>query len=505
MKKQMHDTCTEHVDVLIVGAGLSGVAAAHYLSRQCQDHRFVVLDAQEDFGGTWWTHQYPGARSDSDLYTYGYAFKPWMGAPIATREEIRAYMGEVIQDSGLRPHIRYGHTIRSASWSTQTKRWTLEVTRSKDNSTLRISTNFLWMCQGYYNHDQGYTPQWPNMEAFKGQIVHPQAWPKDLDCKDKRVVVIGSGATAATVVPALADQGSDVTMLQRSPTYFTIGRNAVPLADELRQLNVDEHWVHEIVRRKLLRDRDIATTRAREEADVVKQELLAGVRAQLGEGFDVDTHFNPPYRPWTQRIAFDPEGGLFRSIREGKASVVTDEIERFVDKGIELKSGKVLECDVVVTATGFNLSVMGDIQFSIDGKPLNFADTVAYRGMVFTGVPNLAWIFGYHRASWTLRVDLVCEFVCRLLRHMQQTGATCVMPALRPQDKSMRLRPWIDPADFSPGYLARGVHLLPQQGTHPGWHITADYLQEKQEFADIDLDDPVFSYLREEVDTLAAA
>jgi cation diffusion facilitator CzcD-associated flavoprotein CzcO len=336
------------------------------------------------------------------------------------------------------------------------------------------------------------------MDAFRGQVVHPQTWPDDLDCTGKRVVVIGSGATAATLVPGLAGRCAELTMLQRSPGYFTVGRNAVALADELRQLKVDEHWIHEIVRRKLMREREAFTKRAREEPEAVKQELLQGVRAHLGPDFDVDRHFTPRYRPWQQRVAFDPDGAFFRAFREGQAQIVTDEIECFTEGGIQLRSGRLLEADVVVTATGFDLSVLGDIRFAIDGKPLVFSDTVAYRGMMFTGVPNLAWIFGYFRASWTLRADLVAGFVCRLLRHMDRIGAQCVTPALRPEDRGMALRPWMPVDDFHPGYLARGLHLLPRQGNKPEWQINQDYLTEREEFAAIDLDSPVFDYARAE-------
>jgi cation diffusion facilitator CzcD-associated flavoprotein CzcO len=485
---------TQHFDVLIVGAGISGVGGAYHLTTQCPGTSLVVLESQESFGGTWITHRYPGIRSDSDLYTFGYRFKPWTGAPIATAEEILRYMGEVIEENDLARHIRYCHAITSARWSSAHNLWTIEGKRSDTGEVFRFTANFLWMCQGYYRHSEGYTPEWPGMADFKGRIVHPQTWPDDLDYKGKKVIVIGSGATAATVVPAIANDCEQVTLLQRSPTYFIPARNANDLADTLRQLEVDEAWIHEIVRRKILHDQAVFTRRSFEEPEKVRDELLAGVRAYLGPDYDIATHFTPRYRPWRQRIAFVPNGDLFQGIRAGKASVVTDEIERFTETGIELKSGKVLEADIIVTATGFHLNVLGDIAFEIDGKPLDFADTVTYRGMMFTGVPNMVWVFGYFRASWTLRADLVGDFVCRLLNHMKQKQVRKVEVALRPEDKDMPLLPWIDTENFNPGYVMRGLHLLPKRGAKREWHHTQDYWREKNEFPAIDLDDRAFVY-----------
>jgi cation diffusion facilitator CzcD-associated flavoprotein CzcO len=485
---------TEHFDVVIVGAGISGVGGAYHLTKQCSGASFVVLEAQESFGGTWLTHRYPGTRSDSDLYTFGYRFKPWTSAPIATRAEILDYMGEVITENGLDRHIRYRHTIAAANWSSDDKRWTLDVRRNDTGETVRFTANFLWMCQGYYRHSEGYTPEWAGMERFGGQIVHPQRWPEDLDYAGKRVVVIGSGATAATLIPAIAAKCDHVTMLQRSPTFFRTGRNAIPIADELRQLGIDERWIHEIVRRKILHEQSIFTRRSFTEPEVVKGELLAGVRAHLGPDYDLATHFTPTYRPWRQRIAFVPDGDFLEAIGTGKASVVTDEIETFTPTGIQLKSGKALQADVIITATGFNLNVLGDIDFAIDGKPLVFSDTVTYRGMMFTGVPNMAWVFGYFRASWTLRADLVADFVCRMLNHMKEKGVRQVTPALRSEDADMPLLPWIDPENFNPGYVMRGMHLLPKRGDKPEWQHTQDYWTEKDEFPAADLDDGSFVY-----------
>ncbi len=485
---------TQHFDVVIVGAGISGVGGAYHLTKQCPDKSFVVLESQDDFGGTWLTHRYPGIRSDSDLYTFGYRFKPWTSAPIATAAEIRKYMGEVIAENDLGRHIRYRHRISSASWSSERKCWTVDATRTDTGEAIRFTANFLWMCQGYYRHSEGYTPQWPGMDRFKGRVVHPQTWPEDLEIAGKRVVVIGSGATAATLVPAIASDCAHVTLLQRSPTFFITGRNANELADMLRELDIPEEWVHEIVRRKILKDQANFTRRSFEEPEKVKQELLSAVRAYLGPDFDVDKHFTPSYRPWRQRIAFIPDGDLFRGIRDGKASVLTDEIEAFTETGLLLKSGATLDADIIVTATGFNLNVLGDIAFTVDGRPLAFSDTVTYRGAMFTGVPNMAWVFGYFRASWTLRADLIADFVCRLLKHMDTRGAVSVTPTLREADEGMHLSPWVDPENFNPGYLMRGLDLLPKQGDRPPWQHAQDYWTEKDELPVADLDDGALVY-----------
>ena len=394
----------EHFDVLIVGAGISGIGGAYHLTQQCPGTSFVVLEAQASFGGTWITHRFPGIRSDSDLYTFGYRFKPWTGTPIATAAEILKYMSEVIDENDLGRRIRYHHRIDRARWSSAGNLWAIDATRTDTGEALSFTAGFLLMCQGYYRHAEGYTPEWDGMADFAGRIVHPQTWPADLDYTGKRVVVIGSGATAATVIPAMAPDCAHITMLQRSPTYFRIGRNAIDIADELRRLQVDASWIHEIVRRKILYEQAVFTQRCITEPEAVKEELLGALRSHLGPDYDLERHFTPRYRPWQQRLAFVPDGDMFKSIAEGTASVVTDEIERFTEKGILLKSGTLLEADIIVTATGFNLSVLGDIDFAIDGKALVFSDTVTYHGMMFTGVPNMAWVFGYFRASWTLAV-----------------------------------------------------------------------------------------------------
>ncbi|MFA5122611.1 flavin-containing monooxygenase [Zavarzinia sp.] len=483
----------EQFDVVIVGAGISGVGGAYHLQTQCPGTRYVILDTLESFGGTWLTHRYPGIRSDSDLFTFGYRFKPWKGAPIATAEEILKYMGEVIEENGIDQHIRYRHKITKASWSSERNRWTLDVANLASGESFQIETPFLWMCQGYYRHDKGYTPTWPGMDRYKGTIVHPQTWPENLDYKDKTVLVIGSGATAATLVPAIAGQTKHVTLLQRSPTYFVPAQNINDMAELLRGLEVDDAWVHEITRRKILKDQAELTQVCIEQPEVAKEFLLNGVRAYLGDE-EVKANFTPKYRPWQQRVAFVPDGDLFQGIKAGKANVVTDEIETFNETGVLTKSGKQLDADIIVTATGFDLSVLGDIQFSVDGQPLDFSKTVTYRGMMFTGLPNLVWIFGYFRASWTLRADMIGDFVCRLLKHMKEKGVQRVEVKLRPEDKDMPLLPWMDPNNFNPGYLMRSMHLLPKRGDKPEWQHTQDYWMERKTLPAIDLDGAEFVY-----------
>ena len=496
---------SEHYDVLIVGAGISGVGAGYHLQTQCPDKSFVILEGLDSFGGTWHMHKYPGIRSDSDLHTFGYRFKPWVGAPIASAEEILKYMGEVIDENDLDQHIRYQHWIETASWSNEDQQWTIRGVRKDNGEAIEFTANFLWMCQGYYKHSEGYTPDWPGMDQFKGQIIHPQTWPEDLDYQDKEVVVIGSGATTATVVPAIAADTKHVTVLQRSPTYFIPSRNENETAEHLRKLGIKEEWIHEIVRREILFNQDEFTKRATEEPDVVKAELIEMVKAFLPEGYPVDPHFTPSYRPWQQRIAFVPDGDIFKGISSGKASMVTDQIETFNETGIQTKTGQQLDADIVVTATGFNLCVLGDIQFDIDGRVVDFADTVTYRGMMFTGVPNMLWVFGYFRASWTLRVDLMGDFVCRLLKHMDETGQTSVTPVIPTADSNMARLDWMDQENFNPNYLMRAMHKMPKRGDKYEWQHTQDYWREKDEIPAIDLDGPEFHYETNKLEAKPAA
>jgi len=486
---------TSHFDVLIVGAGISGIDAAYHLQQYFPEKSFAILESQESFGGTWLTHKYPGIRSDSDLFTFGYKWKPWMSAPIATAAEILKYLADALEEHDLEKYIHYGQQVKEANWSSETGNWSLTTQDQQGNSN-QVSSNFLWMCQGYYRHSEGYTPQWQGMSDFEGLIVHPQTWPEDLDYSNKRVVVIGSGATAATIVPAMADKCEHITLLQRSPTYFAPGLNRNELADTLRELEVPDEWTHEIVRRKILSEQQEITRRSFEEPEGLKQELIEGARAYLGDDFDIDKHFTPSYRPWRQRLAFIPDGDLFQGIASGKASVITDEIESFTAQGLLLKSGQIVPADIIVTATGFNMSVMGDVKFEVDSQSIDFAETVGYRGFMFSGVPNFAWVFGYFRASWTLRADLIAEYMIRLFKHMDKKQVNTVTPQLRKADEGMNLQPWVDPENFNPGYLTRSLHLMPKQGDRSPWTFTQDYWQEKDELPIADLDDGALTYKR---------
>ncbi|MGY1827713.1 flavin-containing monooxygenase [Blastococcus sp. SYSU DS0541] len=485
---------TEHVDVLIVGAGISGIGAAHHLKDRFPGRTFTVLDALDDRGGTWWTHRYPGVRSDSDLFTFGYQFKPWRGASIATSAEILSYLDEVIAEDDLAGSIRYRHRVTSASWSSAERRWTVRVSREDTGEELTLTTDFLWMCQGYYDHGQPYRPEWPGTDRFRGVVVHPQQWPDDLDHTGKRVVVIGSGATAATIVPAMAETAAHVTMLQRSPTFFFARPRTHELAETLRALDVPDDWTHEILRRAYIAEGDEITRMSFESPDELREMLIEAMRPLLPEGFDIAKHFSPTYRPWQQRLALLPDGDMFTAIREGKASVVTDTIDTFTETGIRTSSGEELEADIVVTATGFDLCLFGGIAFTVDGEPVDFTQRVTWRGTMISGVPNMAYVFGYFRASWTLRADLVSELVCRLLAHLEERGAFVVVPTLRPEDADMPLRPWADPENFNSGYVMRSVDRMFKQGDREPWTHLLEYAHERTALPAVDLDDGSLVY-----------
>lgn len=489
---QTADSATTHFDVLIVGAGISGIGAAYRFSRQSPSRSFVVLEGEDSFGGTWLTNTFPGIRSDSDLFTFGYDFKPWRGPPIATGEEIQRYIGEVVRENGLDRHIRYRHRVTHASWDGNCNLWTIHASDGEGRTAL-FTASFLFMCQGYFRHREGFAPTWPHMQQFEGRIVHAQSWPSDLDVTGKDVVVVGSGATAATIVPRLAQSAKHVTMLQRSPTYFYSNANANELADRLRALHVDEAWIHEIVRRDILAQEADFTRRCFEEPEKVRSELIAGVAAIVGEEIAAK-HFTPRYRPWQQRVAFIPNGDLLEAIRAGSASVETGEIEHFTKRGVRLASGAELAADIVVLATGFNMNLFGEIAFSVDRRPLDWAKTVTYRGMMFTGAPNLAWVFGYFRSSWTLRSDLVAAFVMRLLDHMEAVGARRVDVAVPDRLSRLPHLPWIAEENFNPGYLRRALPFLPRRLDHAAWRHSQDYFFDLASFPAIDLEGEDFLY-----------
>jgi cation diffusion facilitator CzcD-associated flavoprotein CzcO len=485
---------SETFDVLIVGAGVTGIGTACHVQTQLPGKTFAILEREATFGGTWLTNCYPGARSDSDLYSYAYRFKPWLGdKPVATRHEILDYMREVIAEHGLSPYIRYGHEVLTADWSSAEQLWTLTARQVESGDRVVLRARFLAMAQGYYHHHKGHTPDWPGLASYERQIVHTQAWPNDLDHAGKSVIVIGSGATAATLVPALAKTSGPVTLLQRSPSYYTPGAGAnsgaIGLAAELRALGIEEALIYEICRRKSMRDEALFLDRIRAEPDAVAAELVGSVREALGPDYDVATHFTPRYRPWQQRLCYVPGGDLFDAIRRGKVEMVTGEIERFTQTAIRLKSGRMLEADLVVTATGFDICILGNIAFTKDGVQIDVGKTLNYRGLMLSGVPNLTWTFGYLRASWTLRVDLNADFLCRLIGHLDAHGWRSATPEPRPEERSMPPLPWVDPATFNSGYITRSLDILPKRLDRPEWQHAHDYWAEKDVIPAIDLED----------------
>ncbi|MEE2778491.1 MAG: NAD(P)/FAD-dependent oxidoreductase [Acidobacteriota bacterium] len=488
IESERRDVC-EPLDVIIIGAGISGLGAACHLQRECPDKDFLILEGRDAIGGTWDLFRYPGIRSDSDLYTFGYDFKPWHGQPIATAEEILGYLNEVVEENDLERDIRFSHWVSRASWSTEEALWTVETT--VDGQAQCFTGRFLFMCQGYYNYEAGFRPEFPGEDDFAGTIIHPQHWPEDLDYTAKRMVVIGSGATAATIVPAVAEQVAHVTQLQRSQTYYLSLDNSEqdPTIEELRALDIDKDWIHEVKKRQMLAFVQDIAERSMSEPEVVRQELIAAAAEALPEGYDVETHFTPSYGPWKERLCLLPDGDMFEAIQSGKASVVTDHIDRFVEDGIVLRSGEKLEADIVVTATGIELCGLGNVAFDVDGDAIDVPETWTYKGMMISDMPNLAWIFGYIRSSWTLRSDLIAHFVCRLLKHMDQEGVRQVTPRLRAQDEGMEGRAFIDPDDFAPGYIRRGAGRLPRQtGTGP-WTNIQDYYQERDSIPNATFDD----------------
>ena len=466
----MADTSLEHFDVLIVGAGLSGIGAACHLQRSCPQKTYAILEARDRIGGTWDLFRYPGIRSDSDMYTLGYGFRPWRDAKaIADGSSILEYVRDTAREHGVEEQIRFEHRVVRAEWSSEDARWTVEATRGEDSETVRLSASFLLMCSGYYRYDEGYTPEFHGAERFAGEIVHPQHWSEDVEYSGKRVIVIGSGATAVTLVPALAQRARHVTMLQRSPSYIVSLLAEDPIANALRRL-LPAKLAYVIVRWKNVLLTLLSFQLSRRRPALIKGLVRRGVARRLPADFDIDTHFKPSYGPWDQRLCLVPDGDLFDAICAGSASIVTDSIDTFTEKGIRLASGAELEADLIVTATGLNLLALGGVQFVVDGDQVTLSERLSYKGMMLSGVPNMAVTFGYTNASWTLKCDLTCEYVCRLLKHMDERGYVQCTPENR--DPSVTEEPFID---FSSGYVLRAIDKFPRQGSKRPWRLYQNY------------------------------
>jgi cation diffusion facilitator CzcD-associated flavoprotein CzcO len=461
-------TDTVHVDVLIVGAGLSGVGAARHLQSAFPDGTYLILEARDAIGGTWDQFRYPGVRSDSDMYTLGYRFRPWNQArSMADGPSILRYIRDAAAEAGVDRNIRFGHRVVRAEWSSPDARWTVEAVH--DGEPVRFTCGFLYSCSGYYRYDAGHTPTFPGLERFGGTVVHPQNWPEDLDYSGKRVVVIGSGATAVTLVPAMTDQAAHVTMLQRSPTYVMALPREDALANTLRRLLGDRR-AYPIVRWKNVAVGTLIYELSRRRPRVVKSMIRKGLLRRLPPGYDVDTHFQPRYQPWDQRMCFVPDGDLFAAIRDGRASVVTDRIKEFTETGLRLESGSELDADIVVTATGLRLLPLGGVRLLVDGREVRPAETMAYKSIMLSGVPNFAFTFGYTNASWTLKADLVSAYVVRLLRHLDAHGYDRCVPLN--DDPTVTERPLFD---FQPGYVLRSIDEFPRSGSRAPWRLRMSY------------------------------
>lgn len=492
----------EYVDVLIVGGGLSGIGAAAHLSKLCPNKSYAVLEARDRTGGTWDLFRYPGIRSDSDMFTLGYDFKPWEEAKaIADGPSILSYIRETAREYGVEEKIRINHRVVSAAWSTERARWTVTVDRIDTGETIEIECGFLHFCAGYYDYDSGYMPEFPGIESFKGTTIHPQHWPENFDYTGKRVVIIGSGATAITLVPAMAREAGHVTMLQRSPSYIFTLPARDPIADFLRRV-LPSKLAYNVVRAKNVFLAMATFQLSRRRPSFVKKVIRASVARQLPDDYDVDKHFKPSYNPWDQRVCLVPDGDFFRSIRKGKASVVTDQIETFTEDGIQLKSGEKIEADVIVAATGLNLKFLGGATGTIDGEPLDLASRISYNGSMLSGVPNAAYTVGYTNASWTLKADLVSRYICRLLNHMDEHGYNvCTPQAPAPGTKTEPI------IDFSSGYVLRAIDKLPKQGETAPWRLRQNYPLDVITFRRSDLDDGTMRFDRVKVaaDTKSAA
>ena len=484
-------TPVEHVDVLIVGAGISGIGCAYHLQREQPSKSYLILEGREATGGTWDLFRYPGIRSDSDLHTFGYEFKPWREEKaIADGPAILRYIRETAAENDIERHIRLGHRVLRAEWSSEDARWTVEASRTDTGETVQVTCSWLFSAGGYYRYDEGYTPEFDGVERFQGTIVHPQHWPEDLDHAGKRVVVIGSGATAVTLIPAMTDTAEHVTMLQRSPSYVISVPERDPIANVLKRL-LPARTAYALTRRKNIWLQKTVYRLSRSRPQLVRRVLRAGVKRQLPPGYAVDTHFNPRYNPWDQRLCAVPDGDLFKAISSGRASIVTDRVDSFTEDGIRLASGEELAADIVVTATGLNLQAFGGVQLVVDGQDVELPATTTFKALMLSDVPNFAFAIGYTNASWTLKVDLVCEYLGRLLAHMDEHGYDRCMP--HNDDPTMSMRPLLD---FGSGYVQRSVHAFPRQGSRSPWSLAMSYAQDLATLRNGPVEDPALIFSR---------
>lgn len=477
-----HDT----VDVLIVGAGISGIAAAYYLGTRCPQLTWTIVEGRDAIGGTWDFFRYPGVRSDSDMFTLGYRFRPWRGEDaIADGASILEYLKDTAREYGIDRHIQFDHRVSRVDWSSDEARWTVALEHGGGEK--RIRCKFLFMCTGYYRYDQGYTPDWPGLAEFSGMVVHPQAW-ADLDYAGKRVIVIGSGATAVTIAPALAQKAARVTMLQRSPSYVV----SMPARDaQVNRLRgrLPDPVLSWLARWKMILFGIYYYRKARLHPNETREMILAGIRGLMRPDFDVDRHFDPAYKPWDQRVCVAPDADLFRAINAGAVSMVTDHIERFVAEGLQLRSGETLPADIIVTATGMRMRIMDGVQIVVDGREVALGETLSYKGLMYSDIPNLASAFGYTNASWTLKCELICEYVCRLLNYMERRGYQQCLPRLGAEP--LATGPMID---FTSGYVRRAQDELPKQGGRPPWRVYQNYLKDLLVMRFGKLDDGVMEF-----------
>jgi monooxygenase len=488
-----------HFDVLIVGAGLSGIGAAYYLQTRLPGKRYAILEGRDAIGGTWDLFRYPGIRSDSDLHTLGYAFKPWTDEhSIADGESILRYIRETAGENGIDRHIHFGRRVERASWSTSDARWTVTARRTDTGELVTFTAGFLLAAGGYYSYDGGFSPHFEGTERFRGEIVHPQDWPEDLDYAGKRVVVVGSGATAVTLVPAMTDEAAHVTMLQRSPTYVVSVPSKDPLPAMLRKV-VSAERAYELTRLKNVAVQAAVYKLSRRYPHMVRRLIRKAAVRRLPEGYDVDTHFNPRYDPWDQRLCAVPDGDLFKALGRGDASIVTDRIATFTERGLLLESGTELEADVVITATGLNLVAFGGVDYAVDGDPVVLPERFAYKGMMLSGVPNFVFAVGYTNASWTLKVDLVFEYVCRLIAHMDRHGYDQCVPEA---DERIEARPLLD---FSAGYVQRALDRFPKQGSAEPWQLAQSYLRDRRSLRNDTVEDGVMRFSKRPLTDLVGA